>query len=167
MLHLLFGWRGRANRAQMWLFALIGAIAYGAAIGAFAWVIEYDQSSHPHTAADPATTGTVIGMIFGLGLLFFPVFLLLFYCSLAVMAKRLHDRGKSAWWVLVFVVGPTLISGMASNAAQGAGENGNMVSGAVALVALGIWVWAFVELYCLRGTVGDNAYGPDPLAGKA
>ena len=26
-------------------------------------------------------------------------------------------------------------------------------------------LWAFVELYCLRGTEGENRYGPDPLAG--
>jgi uncharacterized membrane protein YhaH (DUF805 family) len=31
------------------------------------------------------------------------------------------------------------------------------------LVAFAITVWAFVELGCLRGTVGPNQYGPDPL----
>jgi uncharacterized membrane protein YhaH (DUF805 family) len=33
--------------------------------------------------------------------------------------------------------------------------------GAATIISL----WAFVELYILRGTVGDNRYGPDPLAG--
>jgi uncharacterized membrane protein YhaH (DUF805 family) len=31
------------------------------------------------------------------------------------------------------------------------------------LVATAISVWAFIELGCLRGTRGMNAYGPDPL----
>jgi uncharacterized membrane protein YhaH (DUF805 family) len=31
------------------------------------------------------------------------------------------------------------------------------------LVGFAITVWAFVELGCLRGTVGPNQYGPDPL----
>jgi len=40
----------------------------------------------------------------------------------------------------------------------------------VVLIARGaatiINLWAFVELYILRGTVGDNRFGPDPLAGR-
>jgi uncharacterized membrane protein YhaH (DUF805 family) len=32
------------------------------------------------------------------------------------------------------------------------------------LVATAISIWAFIELGCLRGTRGTNAYGPDPLA---
>ena len=35
------------------------------------------------------------------------------------------------------------------------------------LISFGITVWAFVELGCLRGTVGSNRYGPDPLSAPA
>ena len=31
--------------------------------------------------------------------------------ALAVRRKRLHDRNKSAWWLLLFYVVPMLISG--------------------------------------------------------
>jgi uncharacterized membrane protein YhaH (DUF805 family) len=31
------------------------------------------------------------------------------------------------------------------------------------LASFAITVWAFVELGCLRGTVGPNRFGPDPL----
>ena len=31
------------------------------------------------------------------------------------------------------------------------------------LAAFAVGVWAFVELGCLRGTIGPNRYGPDPL----
>jgi uncharacterized membrane protein YhaH (DUF805 family) len=37
----------------------------------------------------------------------------------------------------------------------------------LSLITLAVAVWFFVELGCLRGTIGDNQYGPDPLAGKA
>jgi uncharacterized membrane protein YhaH (DUF805 family) len=33
-------------------------------------------------------------------------------------------------------------------------------------VSIGISIWAFVVLACLRGTRGPNRYGPDPLAGN-
>jgi uncharacterized membrane protein YhaH (DUF805 family) len=53
-----------------------------------------------------------------------------------VNAKRLHDRDKSGWWVLI-----TLISILGD-------------------------LWLVVECGCLRGTVGENRYGPDPLGLK-
>jgi uncharacterized membrane protein YhaH (DUF805 family) len=41
-----------------------------------------------------------------------------------------------------------------------------LIGGALTLVASAILIWAFVELACLRGTIGPNRYGPDPLEGK-
>ena len=52
---------------------------------------------------------------------------------LAVSAKRWHDHNKSAWWVLI-----QLIPGIGA-------------------------VWAIVELGCLKGNLGPNRFGPDPL----
>jgi uncharacterized membrane protein YhaH (DUF805 family) len=54
------------------------------------------------------------------------------WIALALHAKRWHDRGKSGWWTLIVLV-PFI--------------------GAI---------WLFVELGCLRGTVGPNQYGADP-----
>ena len=34
------------------------------------------------------------------------------------------------------------------------------------LAGFGISIWALVELGFLRGTVGPNQYGPDPLEGR-
>ena len=53
--------------------------------------------------------------------------------SLAMNLKRCHDRGRSGWFILV-----------------------NLIP-----IAGGIWY--FIEIACLRGTVGPNKYGPDPL----
>ena len=34
----------------------------------------------------------------------------------------------------------------------------------VGFLALAIGLWSLIELGCLRGTIGQNKYGPDPLA---
>lgn len=62
------------------------------------------------------------------------VALVLLYPSIAVGVKRLHDRDKSGWWLLLLIV-----------------------------PVIGI-IWYIVEAGCLRGTVGQNRFGPDPLA---
>ena len=59
--------------------------------------------------------------------------LIFLYPSLALYTKRWHDRGKSGWWTLIILI--PIIGG----------------------------IWALIELGILRGTVGPNQYGPDPL----
>jgi len=34
----------------------------------------------------------------------------------------------------------------------------------LAMAGAAIQIWAFVEMGCLRGTEGQNAYGADPLS---
>ncbi len=53
---------------------------------------------------------------------------------LAISVKRWHDRNKSGWWILI---------------------------GLIPLIGP---IWIFVECGCLRGTEGDNRFGPDPLS---
>ncbi|HOT84095.1 MAG: DUF805 domain-containing protein [Rhodospirillales bacterium] len=90
------------------------------------------------------------------------IYLLLLWPTLAMGVKRLHDRNKSAWWLVVFYVVPTLLNVLVEG---GDGEGvGAMIFG---LASLAISIWALVELGFLRGTVGANRYGPDPLASPA
>ena len=58
--------------------------------------------------------------------------LALLWPAVAVSAKRWHDRGKSAWWVLV------------------------------ALLPVVGWLWTLVENGLLRGDGGPNRYGQAP-----
>jgi hypothetical protein len=71
--------------------------------------------------------------------------------------QALHDRDKSAWWLLVFYALPGILS-----------SAGNQMDDVAFLilhvVSFAITVWAFVELGCLRGTRGPNRFGPDPLS---
>ena len=82
-------WDGRASRSEYWWFILFYVI-----VGAIAGVI--DSIVFASDAMDPAAIQMNVGMIAGLAL-FFP--------SLCVVVRRLHDLGKSGWWnLLVFTI---------------------------------------------------------------
>ena len=87
--------------------------------------------------------------------------------SIAVGIKRLHDRDKSGWWLLLFYLVPSILSSIGVFLmfyGIGAEETGSTIGGVViGLAGFAILVWAFIEMGCLRGTVGPNRFGPDPL----
>jgi len=60
--------------------------------------------------------------------------ILVTWISIAVGIKRFHDRNKSGVWILIIFV--PVIGGL----------------------------WYLIECGFLRGTVGPNDYGPDPLS---
>jgi len=68
------------------------------------------------------------------GLILAVVNVLVFWIGLAVGVKRWHDRNKSGWWILI---------------------------GLVPVIGP---IWYLIECGFLRGTIGPNTYGPDPLA---
>lgn len=109
---LLFSFGGRIGRAQYWLGYFIQV-----ALAALSWMC--------------LLTGQRDGNIL---LLLVPIILLpvVLWMALAVMAKRYHDRGKSAWWILIAFI--PIVGG----------------------------IWQLIELGLLRGTDGSNDYGPDP-----
>jgi uncharacterized membrane protein YhaH (DUF805 family) len=65
-----------------------------------------------------------------------------------VVAKRLHDRGKSGWWAALVLVGVSLIW-RAPDAAR-------------MLLAFPILAWSAVELVFLPGEDGANRFGAAP-----
>jgi uncharacterized membrane protein YhaH (DUF805 family) len=73
----------------------------------------------------------------------------------ALVARRLHDRGKSAWWLVLFVGAPNLLIPL--------GESSSDFAIVFALANLVIIVWGWVEIGFRRGTPGPNRFGPDPL----
>jgi uncharacterized membrane protein YhaH (DUF805 family) len=111
----------------------------------------------------------LLGMILGfqsrafaiLGLL---IQLALLYPSAALMAKRLHDRNRPTWWV-AFILIPSLLQSLA--AAFSDPLNPSVAVSFLSLITMLVAIWFFIELGCLRGTVGPNEYGPDPLEVQA
>jgi uncharacterized membrane protein YhaH (DUF805 family) len=146
-----FRFNGRINRAKYWFAALIYTLVLIALVVAFIMALgDFDKDR--------------IGEMVGTSLLFIAVgglvFLVLLWSSFATAIKRLHDRNKSGWWVLVFWVLPAIVGAVA----DGLGGTASLALNAVSVV---LSVWGFVEVGCLRGTQGPNEYGPDPLGAPA
>ena len=110
----------------------------------------------------------IIGALFGwlsfaTRLLQFIVQLVLAYPAYAVMAKRFQDRAKPGTYAAIIVGINILYSLLVVIGLVGATGGGNPIGVVFGLVLLAIGIWVLIELGILRGTVGDNAYGPDPL----
>lgn len=121
---VLFGFRGRLNRKPYWpsVIPMLVLMVFG--------YIGMESRSDWSRAA---------------GVL---LCLLVFWMLLATTAKRLHDRDKSAWWMLIFVCVPMTIEDF---------------GWAFWLVGVPIFVWGLIELECRRGMIGPNRWGPDPV----
>ncbi len=140
MTQLLFSFQGRLNRKPYWMTA-IATMLIIIVLLLFALILIRE---HRFEFAGLTLVLLVI--------LYIP----LIWIGLAIGAKRLHDRDKSAWWLLVFYAAP----GILSTAGNRLEDVGFII---LHVISFAISVWAFVELGCLRGTPGPNRYGPDPL----
>jgi uncharacterized membrane protein YhaH (DUF805 family) len=138
----LFSFRGRLNRAAYWLAVMTMGVAGIPIVFTIAIV----------TAPGAPGVGWLLAL---------PIMLVLTWINLALAIKRLHDRDKSAWWLLLFYLAPLILDLVG----QVLRLVGHMDSAGVilGLTAAGITISAFVEIGCLRGTAGPNSYGPDPL----
>jgi uncharacterized membrane protein YhaH (DUF805 family) len=72
------GFSGRARRSEFWWYSLFTFVVY--------LVV---------ALLDAALHTTVLGLIVALGLLL---------PSLAVTVRRLHDTGRSGWWILIGLI---------------------------------------------------------------
>jgi uncharacterized membrane protein YhaH (DUF805 family) len=85
---------------------------------------------------------------------------LLLWVFLAVCVKRLHDRDKSGWWMILFFVLP----GLSKQFAERLPDSYFLLPFTSAVSVFTIW--GAVEMYFLKGTRSPNRFGPDPLADK-
>lgn len=151
---------GRMSRAQYWLRFWVPYFVIYVALNIAADMTDDDSTAHK-----------VIGAILSI------YALLALWPSVAVLVKRMHDRNRPGWLCLILYV-PTMLffvlliiwlaPAIAGAAATGAfappalDARGIMVI-LLAMISGVVGLWFFVEFGCLRGTVGPNRYGPDPI----
>lgn len=137
MKELLFSFQGRIGRKTYWIWN----VCYYLTIVGFA-----------------VGSKTIFP---GFAHLILPAFLLIVLLpDLAITAKRWHDRDKSSWWLLLNI--PLVIGRMTVPASDPSiatqTSTIEMLSSAAALIC-GIWI--LVECGFLKGTTGENKYGPE------
>lgn len=166
----LFSFQGRINRAKYWLAGLVmmGWMLF------IAWIVYL----YLHLMADgylpvPASFHFGADTIFAIfdpasyhfpsrtdvipiivNLIGTPVIL---WICLATSIKRLHDRDKSGWWMVPFVVVPALYDHFGDRLPD------SILSMLLGLVVGILAIWGFVELACLRGSPWTNRFGPNPV----
>lgn len=129
MKELLFSFQGRINRKKIWFAFLIHLLA-AAAVGIIMSVL---WQAVPGSVNEDGTfhvegVASIPYLIVGFGYLVFAV-----WSGLAVAVKRVHDRNKSGWFILIQLI-PLIGS-----------------------------IWYLIEAYLLKGTTGPNRFGEDPL----
>jgi uncharacterized membrane protein YhaH (DUF805 family) len=96
-------YRGRASRSGYWWFILFTAIVW-VALDVIVFVI---------AASSPAAPGVpIVVLLVIIAVLFVIVAIYLGLAELALLVRRLHDTGRSGWWVLIGLaplVGPIIL----------------------------------------------------------
>jgi uncharacterized membrane protein YhaH (DUF805 family) len=144
LIHLLIGFQGRVGRGQFWLSVLIYLVFLVAVFG-FAMM-----------------TGSLTAVFGSTLLALIPVFL----SGVAVGVKRMHDRNKTAMWLLLFYGIPFLLFFMLPLFIDAEAETVPTIVVMLQYAGLAISLWALVELGFIRGSIGINRYGSDPVAPK-
>jgi uncharacterized membrane protein YhaH (DUF805 family) len=131
---------GRARRSEYWWYALCNAL-----ISIVLQVADY-------------FIGFEIGVLGGL------YSLAVFIPGLAVMVRRMHDIGKSGWYVLwtgipIFIGAVWLGVAAVTTFSGGSPEPLGLIIPLLIILAGAVWM---LVLTCTNGDTGTNEYGPDP-----
>jgi uncharacterized membrane protein YhaH (DUF805 family) len=162
VLHLFFGFNGRINRGKYWLALVVWLLVWIVAIPAFVigGLAILGSNLSNGSLPSPEDLAAFLRMIRDYGILSLIVlaFVIVSWVSaLAIGIKRLHDRDRSGWWILLLYFGPAIL------AAAQRSVDGALASLVLGLGAFAVSIWSLVELGFLRGTSGSNRFGPDPL----
>jgi uncharacterized membrane protein YhaH (DUF805 family) len=107
--YLILSFNGRLKRRPFWLYGVLGVL-----LAQFFATALLGIAGFAANTADTVATALVA------------------WPSLAITAKRWHDRGRSAWWMLIMLI-----------------------------PVIGL-LWTLIECGLLRGEAGANRFGPAP-----
>jgi len=143
--YILTSTQGRIPRSQWWAGFLV-LIIIGVVLGLLiAWVLGM----------------TMVGLIATLILQ-----IILLYPSYCISAKRFQDRNKPGGLALIGI-GLAILQTLARVVGLSNPYNPTAVDWILNVALLIVGIWYLIELGILRGTIGPNKFGPDPLEGRS
>jgi uncharacterized membrane protein YhaH (DUF805 family) len=165
----MFNFSGRARRAEYWwyfLFVFIMNIVLQA--GLTYWLMthpEYSVAFRSEAAMQTVVKQYQSEMLRWTGYVFIGTLFLYWIPQLAVTVRRLHDTGRSGWWMFKpFILG--FLGAVVLGFFSGLMGSGGAPSPALLMMAMTVpfaaSIWYLVVL-CLPGTHGNNRFGPDPI----
>jgi uncharacterized membrane protein YhaH (DUF805 family) len=145
----LFSFSGTINRASYWLAVLIAVVVW--VVGIF---IGMSFRGALGDAIGLPIAATIIVLVTGFS----------GWIAVATGVKRLRDRGKSGWWLLLFYAVPTIVyCNSPIIFVELTPITFVLATFVLPPVGFGTFAWALIELGCLKGTSGANASGMDLL----
>ena len=162
---LLFSFNGRINRAKMWLslpiilcwMIFLGMLIFVVAIPFGGVKSLHFSENDVFLALEPAIYRSLTLAGLGTGILKAIATALFVWVNCATSIKRLHDRDKSAWWMIPFFVFPGLFQQFEDRLPD------SWLMLPFGLLAFALCIWGFVEMYFLKGSRKTNRFGPNPL----
>ena len=134
-----FNWKDRASRSEFWWCMLFVSLA-NIVIGILGLI---------------PVLGVIVGLV---------GYIASCWLSIIVYIRRLHDLNKRGYWLFGVCV-PLFIGTVLSVVGMEEREEGLIYAGStLCLIGIGFNIYLIV-IFCLRGTVGPNRFGPDPLNG--
>ena len=146
----IFNWHDRAPRSEFWWFIL------------FATIAQYVLA--------------LFMLIPFIGVLIYVVaYVYILWAQFMVSIRRLHDKNRSGWWlilnIVLMVIGSVFLSAVIFlDGLQGGYHDGDTISTILMGIGIIFFLAAFVigififVMMVTAGTVGPNRFGPDPLA---
>ena len=122
----LFSFDGRITRSAYWLKWVLPYFVVMMVLGFALSMVAPPSDANGMPTAAPSVAANILLVVASL------IYLVSLWPSLAVAAKRWHDRDKSGWWTLITLV--PIIGGF----------------------------WMLIECGFLKGTDGSNRFGDNP-----
>ena len=138
----LFDLSGRAGRKTYWLTIIPVTLVLFTCVG-----LLVEEGQGIPLWATLAAIGVTLAML--------PVIF-------AVSVRRLHDRNKAWWWMLLYWVVPMLFGPSADGQDALIPGLPPAINATLSLVSAGVSIWSLIELGFLKGAAGYNRFGPDP-----
>jgi uncharacterized membrane protein YhaH (DUF805 family) len=146
--------QGRIGRKQYWIRTLLYLL--GGILGGLLLVVLAALNYNP---PDTITVRTVVRFVLlGIATVVYLVTIVTGFVSTGI--RRLHDRGKSGWWLLLYYFAPSRLLKTSTSLWHGGAPIIPLAVGAVL-------IWGLIDLGVLRGEPGDNVYGPNPSSEKS